>query len=362
MRALGVGTAGAHDRTAALRYVPAMPTSIQISDFRGIARGAPLELAPLTILLGPNGSGKSAILDALLIGSSPNPGEAVGRAVSRHGLKDSARWLIRRADPRTKPYIDVTLAGKVRRTSLGFSEMPVSAGLRDRPGPYGRIGIEVGLPEPPPRWLGGVEFAYDDTYWTPASDVGPDMSRPVRLIDSFQPYDAATLARDYDTLLRTGRADSIDALVAKLVPNGKELRVGVDAGYRPMVHVLFEGERGAVPLGLAGDGVKLAVRASMELAATRDGVVLFEEPDAHLHPAAIWLVAKAMVEAVRGGVQVILSTHSLELVDALIAESIDDLSRLALLRTRLREGELVTTRMNGEEARHARVDIEEDLR
>jgi energy-coupling factor transporter ATP-binding protein EcfA2 len=341
-----------------------MLTSIQISNFRGIASGAPLKLAPLTILLGPNGSGKSAILDALLIGSSPKPGEAVGRAVSRHGLKDSARWLIRRAEPDTEARIDISVSGAARRTMLRFSDEN-HIGVQNHPGPYGTVEVHVSDVDRGPEGVlatGKVHFAYDDFSVPEDLSVASGFSRPVRLIDSFQPYDAGTLAHNYDTLLNAGSADSINALLAKLVPNGRELRVGVDAALHPTLKVLFEGNRGAVPLGLAGDGVKLAVRASMELAASHDGVVLFEEPDAHLHPAAIWLVAKAMVEAVRGGVQVILSTHSLELVDALIAESVDDLSRLAVLRTRLQEGELVTSRTAGEDARHARVDMEEDLR
>lgn len=341
-----------------------MLTSVQITGFRGIARSAALELAPLTILLGPNGSGKSAVLDAVLIGSHSTPAEAVGRAVRRRGLTDSARWLIRGADPDAEARIEIITPTAARRTVLRFHEDNKTTGIGDHPGPCGTIEAQLSNPG---EASGGslaayTRFAYDDFYSVEHVRANPILSRHVLLVDSFQPYQAVPLARGYDALLVGGRVGALHTLISKLVPGAKELRIGVDAANRPLLYVVYEGEAGAVPLGLAGDGVKLAVRASMTLAEVREGVVLFEEPDAHLHPAAVWLLAKAMTEAVRGEVQVILSTHSLELVDALIAECIGDLSRLAILQTRLRDGELVTVRIPGEEARHDRADLAEDLR
>ena len=289
--------------------VAVMLSSLKISGFRGIDRGAAIQLAPLTILLGPNGSGKSAILDAVLIGSHPKPTEAVGRAVQRHGLKDSARWLVRRADPDTEARIEVATPTAVRHTGLRFREDDNV--IENHPGPFVRIELEL-TNETPSAGLhrSHVRFAYDDfyAYWAGAAGPPPTLERYVQIVDSFQPHNAVALARAYDDLLQKGRLGATHALLAKLVPRAKELRIGVDVANTPLLHVVFDGDLGAVPLGLSGDGVKLAVRASMELAKAREGVVLLEEPDAHLHPAALGLLAKAIVEAVRGGVQVILST------------------------------------------------------
>ena len=71
-----------------------MIKSIEIKGLRGILEGKLDDLAPLTILVGPNGCGKSTILDALLIGASPFPGEAIGQSVLRRcGLNEGAQWL-----------------------------------------------------------------------------------------------------------------------------------------------------------------------------------------------------------------------------------------------------------------------------
>src|ERR1041384_878584 len=74
-----------------------MIRSIEIKNLRGIQEGKLENLTPLTILVGPNGCGKSTILDALLIGVSPTPCEAVSFVVLRRdGVKRGTDWLFHR--------------------------------------------------------------------------------------------------------------------------------------------------------------------------------------------------------------------------------------------------------------------------
>jgi predicted ATPase len=68
--------------------------SVEIKGLRGIREGKLADLTPLVVLVGPNGAGKSTVLEALLIGASPTPVQAIGRAVQRHrGVDRGARWL-----------------------------------------------------------------------------------------------------------------------------------------------------------------------------------------------------------------------------------------------------------------------------
>ena len=67
--------------------------------------------------------------------------------------------------------------------------------------------------------------------------------------------------------------------------------------------------------------------------------------------------------AVRRKIQVVLSTHSLELIDALLAESSDqDLAQLSLYRLQLQDGDLKSSRLAGPDIAFARATIEDDLR
>ena len=93
-----------------------------------------------------------------------------------------------------------------------------------------------------------------------------------------------------------------------------------------------------------------------------DGVALLEEPEAHLHPAAMVLVARAIVNAVRAGTQVVLTTHSLEFLDCLLDECEGDDDLLALFRVHLRDGALVSSRHPGADVRFVRDEVAKDLR
>ncbi|NJL30554.1 MAG: AAA family ATPase [Phycisphaerales bacterium] len=76
-----------------------MIKSIAIENLRGIAEGKIDDLAQVNIIVGPNNSGKSTILDALLIGASPNPWHVIQKVVDRRKhLVDPHLWLLSRVN------------------------------------------------------------------------------------------------------------------------------------------------------------------------------------------------------------------------------------------------------------------------
>ncbi len=118
-----------------------------------------------------------------------------------------------------------------------------------------------------------------------------------------------------------------------------------------------------IPVGLAGDGVQAFLQLALETAIAPEGLVLLEEPEVYQHPKAIWQTARALLANVRRGVQMVVTTHSLELIDALIAEaSEDDLERMAVFNLLLEDGKLVSGYRQGEEISFARQTLENDLR
>lgn len=94
------------------------------------------------------------------------------------------------------------------------------------------------------------------------------------------------------------------------------------------------------------------------------GVVLLEEPEVHQRPRAIHQSAKAILAAVRREVQVVLSTHRLDLIDALLSEmqSDDELKKLSVYSLRLKDGCLKRFRVAGSDVAFQRVQIGDDLR
>jgi hypothetical protein len=164
----------------------------------------------------------------------------------------------------------------------------------------------------------------------------------------------------YTRAVEQGRRSEALALIADVVPFVENLEI-LTEGNTPIVHLVFHDH--SVPVALAGDGVCSLVRIALELASRRHGVVLLEEPEVHQHPGAIRQTVRAILAAVRREIQVVLSTHSLELIDYILAESgAEDLDRLSLYRLQLHDGMLATYRMPGSEVALARSQIEEDLR
>lgn len=74
--------------------------------------------------------------------------------------------------------------------------------------------------------------------------------------------------------------------------------------------------------------------------------------------------AKVIVAAVRRGIQVVLATHSLELIDNLIelADSEKLLEQLSVQRLLLADGVLDAKRFPGDQAKRIRSELELELR
>jgi predicted ATPase len=332
--------------------------SVEIQNLRGIKDGKLDELTPLVILVGPNGSGKSTVLDALLVGASPVPGDAVGRAVRRHqGVRYGARWLLWKSGREGDAEVEVrTDSGGIRRSriSVDLARPEEKAVLR-----WSLIGTERTPELPHPR---GIEIRFEDRnrYEAPGTAEFWADRTEVRFVEA----SAADLQTPLHTLLtevhERGRHKEAEGIVAEVVPGFPQIRI-LTEGDSPIVHLGFESH--SVPAALAGDGIHALVRLSLELASRERGTVLLEEPEVHQHPAALRQTARAIIAAVRRDIQVILTTHSLELIDALLSESLDaDLDRLALYSLALEQGTLKSARIPGREVSLVRTTIEEDLR
>lgn len=352
-----------------------MITAIEVQDLRGVRSGALSALAPLTVLVGRNGAGKSAVLEALAIGASDQPAELLGQAVQARGGWCGAGYVVRvGANSAT---VRVTLRAGIERTTrltyaphdaaLDPAEVPPSAAGTARLSSI-TIMTEVAAAanaeqgSPAARWHGSarVLFADDNAFGAtpqpltpgerlrlvhPAATRGHPLWRPLR--------DAVLSGRDQAAVELLRPVVGADLRDLYFMPEGDDARVG-------NVHLRYPW--GSVPVDVAGDGVRALVRIALELAARPDEVVLIEEPEVHLHPGAIWAAARAALEAQRRGVQVIMSTHSLELIDALVDQAGEALDAVAVTRLALQAGELRSHTIPGPELRLLRGTLAEELR
>ena len=331
-----------------------MIRSVEIKGLRGIREGKLTDLSPLVVLVGPNGSGKSTIIEGILIGASPLTTEAIVQVIRRHEAGGSGpRWLLWRAGEGVPTEVIVTTKGGMSRTCRLQLD-------RGRPQNETLITfvLELHGSQAGNGWLRGGKNKLEA--WASSGFIPLENVQEVRLVEAYPTPFQTPLHELYTNAVRQGRRKEAIGIVSEVFPGVSNVEILTEHG-EPILHFVFA--EYSVPASLAGDGVYSLLRLSLELAASGGGVALLEEPEVHQHPGAIRQSARAILAAVRRQIQVVLTTHSLELIDALLAESSDqDLSSFSLYRLQLQNGDLKYSRLPGPDIAFSRAEIEDDLR
>jgi energy-coupling factor transporter ATP-binding protein EcfA2 len=326
--------------------------SLEMLEFRGVHSGTLEGLTALVVLVGPNSSGKSTVLDALMIGGASSPANATTEAARRRRALRPQGRLADDADYESLFYKGSLFADIRVKSERGARRVV----LRNRlPGAH--VEVDTSANSLPAGWgLTAEQFKV-----TAKNDPTPLTSvREVAIVDSRDLTGARTLEELYTLTSQRGLRKEVKAFITEMLPDVEDLEILAPKNV-PTLHLNFEDH--ALPIGLAGDGVQLLLRLVMALTAVPKTTVLLEEPETHMHPGAIRLIAQAVHTAIARGVQVVLTTHSLELIDALtLGRPDEELQRISVFRLALERGVLKSTRLDGQEVALARSSIEDDLR
>jgi energy-coupling factor transporter ATP-binding protein EcfA2 len=339
--------------------------AIEIRGFRGIVQGTLEGLFPLTLLMGKNNSGKSTCLEAFWLTLGQDFSQAVRRSIDDRG----------KAGPELISHIAPRASGEVLTRGTGLfaptevtGAAPVQDGLR--------ISFEAGLAglalvrrlERPlgTPWVVGSAPAEDAVTYNAGGG-----SRFKQCGASFVP------ARFVETSLATkDESESLSSVqgagenahkrmlerMQALDPGIREIRPR-RLGFDWVVHMVYDDS--ALPFAVAGDGVKRFFHLACILGVLGRGVVLLEEPECYQHPGALRALARLFWSAIEAGTQIICSTHSIELFDAIAVAARAQpgrAERFGVFRMALREGSLVAARITGERAMELREEMAEDLR
>lgn len=183
----------------------------------------------------------------------------------------------------------------------------------------------------------------------------------IELVDMRGPESQRPLTDVFSEASVSDRIDWVNGLLAQVIPDFRRLEIiGVGSGFEVAVNA----KGGTVPLSLSGDGLRALARLGLELSAASMGTVLLEEPEVHQHPRSLRQSATVIVEAVKRGVQVVVATHSLELIDELLlaAAAGGSIDALSVQKLRLQGGVLRTTSFSGNESDRIRNEIGTELR
>jgi len=195
-----------------------------------------------------------------------------------------------------------------------------------------------------------------------------DLRIPVAYASPISHRSDGYLASGIGRLLRVGKKNRAIELLQRLDPQIKNLEISTPTDFDsrsvlprgshpPTLFVEYDGT-GLVPIHTMGDGLRRALHLAMVLAEVEPGgVLLIDEIEVGMHTSVLGGVFAWIVKSCRDSeIQLFATTHSLEAVDAMLAET----ENQDLVLYRIREGK--ARRIDGEQLRMSRMQFGQEVR
>jgi hypothetical protein len=339
-----------------------MINALTIQNLRGIRQGRIDGLSGLSILVGPNNCGKTTCLEALWTVCARNSKSIVERLLGRGGPPLVA--LQRTFFGSTLELSIEVERGEAPPLKCALTRQQVRD--RDRL----KDAIDQGLVEPI------LALTIVSTHGADASstmihlDDAGHLSVPFRVSESpgysgtipvaFVAFDTVSSGGLEDSYTRLEVSQTVGQVVKALqksMTGLTDLRI-LKVNDTFLLHTIQAGGP-PIPAFLTGDGFKRLLNIASMLYSV-DGVVLLEEPECYQHPRYMTELVEMIGAAVRRGVQVVVSTHSEELIDRLLVEDLP--SGPTVHRLAMSGGVLTSTTLSAAAARETREALFEDLR
>ena len=298
---------------------------LNIESFRGMSGVLLDRLAPVTLVVGANNAGKSSVLEAASLVLRPlNPAQWVQVARQRDidmAMADGLWSLFPSSVPlqvddgpkQTKQLVvEGQIGGLLRRLSAtalaslswdseesGELTLRVEARVRDgRNTPINHT-MEF-RPDAPAQFGFGISSS-------PCFTVTPATHRSTR-----------QLVEHLSNAVDEGKKDLAVELLKLFDPDVQGLDVSASRG-RDGIRVTHA-SRGIVDLASFGDGMRRSAALALALVRAHRGLLLIDELEAGIHTSILTKILTRLVQAAKlADVQILATTHSLELIDAINA-------------------------------------------
>lgn len=362
--------------------------SIHIERFRRLENLRLEGLGAVNLLVGKNNSGKTSVLEALAVMSDPfSPFNWINTAWERE-LK-SARtpvlevlnWMFPHNSPRHNGYEGSAIvegvwsSGHPLRMEANYHE------FREMTLQPGQAGSDSENEEP-------SEFAADlrisvkgvaSSILNSGRDIDDQITHefrggrfhvteeklaqlPHQFVSPVSHRTNRQLLASVDQVLGERLKDDVVRMMQKLAPDVEDIEIRSPQGRGAVVHLYHSGI-GHVPLTVEGDGMRRALAFASAATLAKNGVLLLDEVETALHPDALGGIFRFLVQVCRDtGVQLFVSTHSLEAVDAMMASVADDIGDLVAYHLPPRGSSLSAYRLGGKSIRSMRTESGLDLR
>lgn len=352
-------------------------SSFSIGSFRRLSKVTLDDLGAVNLLVGENNCGKTTLLEALAIATDPLDLFTWWDVARERELKSSRtppldviRWMFpqRELDPVLK---DFPVADELTFQTTKETTHEIIAWFREfrslsleQEGEDSGMTASLDVTEEVSRGSSVIrkhssEFEIDEKV---ATSGLPDRTLPCQLVTTVSHRTSRQLLEAVDQVIAQRKKDDVVQLMQKFSPDIEDIEIRSPKGQGAVIHLYHKGI-GHVPLAMEGDGIRRALSFAAAATMARGGLLLIDEIEAALHPSALQKVFHFLVQSCEEmDVQLFVSTHSLEAVDAMLSSVGDDVEKLTAYHLPDRNSDQDIYRLSGKSVHSMRTQSGLDLR
>jgi hypothetical protein len=290
----------------------------------------------VNLLVGLNDSGKTSVLEAIALMSRPldpawwlrlaqqrEPSQVPLRRLSR---TDRIRWLFpssgRPESERAEVVINaegrIPITAMAARFNRVVAMRPVVRFFKQEiPQEHETPGAELQID----FHAAGQSRTHAFTLWQnePVRSIDQEIAGPhCEVVLAYHHWMPTIPIRGYSQARLEGTSEDLTALLSLIDPEIRGLEI-LQPEDEPVLYVTHA-THGPVPLSVYGDGIRRTLLLAESVVKAKGGLLLIDEIETGIHVSALGGVYSWLVRACRElDVQLFVTTHSLEAIDALLA-------------------------------------------
>ncbi len=333
-------------------------TYLNINNFKSIENLELQDLSNINIIVGINNSGKTSLLEAISILSNLNSMKSIFNNVSKRGYYYPSNFeLFLDIFPKKQgDYKNINIKSTIKNCTR---EMNIDGS------------IELNYQDSKGKSFVGNIVVKEEEKTVINKEIIVEEGKNIKYISDFDvinivyvtPYDYCREDLVENTIRNINNYDrsKIVELLNIFDVNILDFEVPKTNEMKPIY--IHHKKFGRVPLFSFGDGLKKVFTLGLAVVNAREGIILIDEIEIAIHKTMINKVFRWIVDTTKEyKVQIICTTHSLEVIDGMILASKEDVDSLSCFRIEMDEEDAYYTKFSGDRLKNIRTLLGQDVR